>query len=95
VPAVSFVTAAETPVAREPEPALFAEVFDPYEVVRPYSNHQVVALPAGLTDPVSVAPEVDAPWAEPVRTTGGPALPNVRSWPKLVPAGLEATRRKW
>ena len=92
---MSFVIAAETPVAAVPEPALFAVVFDPYDVVGPYSNHQVVAFPAGLTEPVRVAPDVEAPCAEPVRTTGGPALPKVRSLPKVVPEGLEATRRKW
>ena len=92
---MSFVIAADTPVAAVPEPALFEEVFEPYEVVGPYSNHHVVAFPLGLTEPVRVAPEVDAPCAEPVSTTGGPALPKVRSLPKVVPAGLEATRRKW
>jgi hypothetical protein len=41
-----------------PDPALFAVVFDPYDVDVPYSTSQVVAWPPGSTAPVTVA-EVD------------------------------------
>jgi hypothetical protein len=37
--------AAETPVAAVPDPALFDVAFDPYDVLRPYSNHQLVEPP--------------------------------------------------
>ena len=87
--------AAETPVAAVPEPALFDGVFEPYEALGPYSKYQLVELPCGFTEPVSVAPFVEAPWAEPVCTTGGPALPK-----RQVAAGRGARRararaRKW
>ena len=95
MPALRLVIAAETPVAAVPEPALFVDVFEPYEALGPYWKYQLVELPCGLTEPVSVAPLVEAPWAEPVCTTGGPALPKVRSLPVEVPAVLEQETRKW
>ena len=45
----------ETATFAEPEPAAVVAVFEPYEVVGPYSNHQSVATPAGFTVPPSVA----------------------------------------
>jgi hypothetical protein len=71
VDALSPVTAADSLTAVLPEPALFAGVLLPYRVEVPYSNHQVVASPLGMTEPFSLAevgataeaPPVDAPGA--------------------------------
>ena len=55
MPALSPVKPADTATAAEPDPALFAAVFDPYDVPVPYSTYQVVVWPPGTTLPVTVA----------------------------------------
>jgi hypothetical protein len=59
----------------------------------PYSNHQVVALVRGSTEPVRVAVVAVASLAASVRTTGCRAVLKVRSRPTVVPEAFVATRR--
>ena len=53
-----------------PDPAAVVAVFDPYAVVVPYSNHQSVAAPLGLTVPFSVADVPPTALTVPVIATG-------------------------
>ena len=48
-------------------------VFEPYDVVVPYSNHQSVAAPRGLTVPFSVADVPPTALTEPVIAVGAAA----------------------
>src|SRR6266566_3294423 len=68
------------PVEPPPEPTLFAAVFRPYAVDVPYSKYAVVACP------------FDAGF---VVTAGAAVVTKVLSAPRLVPASLVATTRKW
>ena len=61
----------------------------------PYSNHQVVERPFGVTVPWSVAVVGAIDEASPVTTTGAELVVNVASLPTAVPASLVATIRKW
>jgi hypothetical protein len=45
--------------------------------------------------PLKVAVVSPTAWAEPVATTGAPAVVNVRSAPADVPDAFDATSRKW
>ncbi len=53
-----------------PGPAVCGAVWEPYETPVPYSTHQVVALPLGLTLPPTVACVWPIPLAAPVTTVG-------------------------
>jgi len=77
-----------------PKPADWIDVFEPYDVFVPYSNHTFESRPRGLTVPVTTA-EVDVTdCVTPVFTSGAASVVNVRSDPFDVPALLDATRRK-
>jgi hypothetical protein len=56
-----------------PVPALVEDDFEPYPVVVPYSTHQVVAFPPGLTVPVTVADVPPTAVVGPVVTAGAAA----------------------
>ncbi len=77
------------------EPAFFADVFDPYVVPVPNSNHQVVGRPRVSTDPVREAPPAETLCAPPVTTTGESEVEKVLSPPKVVPLEFFATIRTW
>jgi hypothetical protein len=61
--------------------------------VRPYSNQTVVARPAGLTVPVTVAEDGPIAVSGPVATAGSDDVPNLTLAPRKVPTELRATRR--
>jgi hypothetical protein len=67
------VSGAFTATFAEPEPAVVVGVFEPYDVDVPYSNHQVVAVPPGLTVPVSVAVVPPTELTGPVSAVGAAA----------------------
>ena len=79
-----------------PEPALRDEVFDPYEVLVPYSKYHDVERPFGFTEPPRVA-DGRADVGRLAGGHGGCALRRERPGlhPLTVPASLVATRRKW
>src|SRR3954471_5010619 len=85
----------DTERALRPEPALCDDVFDPEPVEVPYSNHQVVERPFGVTAPRRVAEVGAIAVASPVATVGAELVVNVASLPVVVPASLVATMRKW
>ena len=61
----------------------------------PYSNHQLVAVVRGSTEPVSVAVvAVDVP-ADSGADDGLQVVLKVRSLPTVVPEAFVATSRKW
>ncbi len=70
---MSPVRAAETATSPVPEPAGCALVAVPYAVVIPYSNAYVVAVPAGLTVPDTVAEDAVIAEVPPVVAVGEPA----------------------
>jgi hypothetical protein len=70
VPAVRPLRFAEIASELVPDPALTADVFDPYDVVVPYSTYQVVDCPPGLTLPVTVAVVDPTAVVGPVLTVG-------------------------
>ena len=74
-------------------PAGAAAVRDPYCVVRPYSNHQVVARPPVLSVPVTAAVVTETPAVGPVTAVGGPPTRIDESPAAAVPAPDETTRR--
>ena len=77
-----------------PEPAP-VDVFDPYDVLVPYSTYHEVERPFGFTEPPSVADVGPTPVAGPVTTVGAWSVVNAWSEPVDVPASLVATIRKW
>ncbi len=95
VPGLSPLTAFETLVGLDPEPALEEDVFVPYEVVGPYSKRYVVARLFGSTLPFSFALVDPSELAADVVAAGASAVTNVASAPCTVPAELVATSRKW
>ena len=84
---------AATPFGPVPLPAFATAVFDPYDVLVPYSNHHVVARAFGSTDPLSVADETVIAVAEPVTTPGAASVVKIPSLPRLVPDVDVATTR--
>jgi hypothetical protein len=64
-------------------------------VLVPYSKIAVVAWPFGFTVPLSVAVESRTLDAPVVVAAGATAVAKVWSEPRLVPASLVATSRKW
>jgi hypothetical protein len=60
-----------------PDPALVEAVFDPYEVLFPYSKYHVVETPPGLTVPVAVAAPAPTALTGPVIAVGAAACATV------------------
>lgn len=56
-------------------------VSEPYAVVVPRSKRYIVALPQGLTQPLSVAVVMPRPETEPVVALGGSSVVNATSPP--------------
>ena len=67
------MSALETETFAEPEPAAVVAVLDPYDVEVPYSNHQSVAAPPGLTVPFTVADVPPTAVTAPVIAVGAAA----------------------
>src|SRR5512146_1633610 len=86
---------AETACAVVPEPAEGDAVFNPYESEVPYSNHQVVDRPFGVTCPRRGAVVTATGLASAVTATGAELVVKVASAPVEVPASLFATILKW
>jgi hypothetical protein len=77
-----------------PEPALTSAVFDPYEIVGPYSKSYFVSTPLGLTRPFRSASVSPTLVAVSVSTDGLPVVEKLRSDPYVVPLLFVATTRK-
>ena len=88
-------TAADSFSELVPEPALLAAVFEPYDALVPYSNHQVVASPFGERLPFRRAEVGATDEALPVVTEGAELVRKEASEPWVVPPSLVATSRKW
>ena len=94
MPGFKRLTAFATAMPLVPEPALEVDVFDPYEVLVPYSKKYVVVRPLGSTAPFRRALVAPTELAADVETPGGSPVANVTSAPLVVPTELVPTSRK-